>query len=161
MKHDTLYRLSAELGTLLKGRGFKLASAESCTGGGLGQAITAVPGSSNWYERGFITYSNESKRELLGVRATTLRRHGAVSEAVVRDMARGALTHSRAQIAVAVSGVAGPGGGSPEKPLGTVCLAWAGPHRIVSETRLFKGNRQAVRRAAVKAALQGVIKMLG
>jgi len=138
-----------------------LAIAESCTGGWVAQAITAMSGSSQWFERGFVTYSNAAKMELLGVQAATLEQHGAVSEATVREMAEGALRHSHAQVAVAVSGVAGPGGGSLEKPVGTVCLAWAGGGADTrAECRMFLGNREAVRRQAVAAVLEGLVDRL-
>jgi nicotinamide-nucleotide amidase len=153
-----LETLSAQVGECLRQRGLMLAAAESCTGGWLAQAVTAIPGSSQWFERGFVTYSNAAKVELLGVHPATLEQHGAVSEATVREMAEGALARSHAQVAVAVSGIAGPGGGSLEKPVGTVCLAWAGSGM---ETRtqclLFMGNREAVRRQAVDAVLQGLL----
>ena len=124
-------------------------------------AITAVAGSSQWFERGFVTYSNEAKHEMLGVAQATLDAQGAVSEASAREMAQGAVAHSRAQIAVAVTGIAGPGGGSAAKPVGTVCFAWAGPDtRLRSETRLFQGSREQVRRQTVIAALQGIIEAL-
>jgi len=139
-----------------------LATAESCTGGWIAQAITSAAGSSEWFERGFVTYSNDSKREMLGVRAATLARHGAVSEATAREMATGALKRSRAQISVAVTGVAGPGGGTRKKPVGMVCFAWAtkkGGAR--SATRRFRGGRESVRRQSVVAALEGVLEQLG
>jgi len=156
-----LFSLSEQVGDALRSRGLMLTTAESCTGGWIAQVITAVPGSSQWFERGFVTYSNEAKRDLLGVRAATLAQQGAVSEATVAEMAEGALVHSRAQVAVAVSGVAGPGGGSPEKPVGTVCLGWA---RAGAATRTlhthFSGDREAIRRQAVAAALQGILDRL-
>ena len=120
-----------------------------------------VPGSSDWFERGFVTYTYISKREMLGVKEATLSRHGAVAEEVVREMVAGALARSHAQVAVAVSGVAGPAGGTPDKPVGTVCLAWGmkdGKPR--SETTRFAGDREAVRRQAVERALRGVIELL-
>ena len=119
-----LYELAAQVGAALKVRGLALATAESCTGGWIGEAVTAVPGSSEWYERGFITYTNVAKREMLGVAAATLDRSGAVSLETVKQMVTGALANSHAQIAIAVSGVAGPSGGTPAKPVGTVCIAW-------------------------------------
>jgi nicotinamide-nucleotide amidase len=153
-----LETLSAQLGDKLLQRGLKLATAESCTGGWVAQAITATPGSSQWFERGFVTYSNAAKMELLGVHPDTLEHHGAVSEQTVREMAEGALRHSHAQLAVAVSGIAGPGGGSLDKPVGTVCLAWA---RSGGDTHVqslqFMGNREAVRRQAVAAILKGLL----
>lgn len=135
-----------------------LTTAESCTGGWVAEAITMVPGSSAWFERGFVTYTYISKREMLSVRSETLERHGAVSEAVVREMVLGALKASHAQIALAVSGTAGPAGGTPQKPVGTVCFAWgvtdSEPH---SETLHFEGDREAVRRRSVIHALSMLI----
>jgi nicotinamide-nucleotide amidase len=158
MARDALERLARRLGARLKKRGLKLATAESCTGGWIAQAITSVPGSSDWFDRGFVTYSNEAKRELLGVRAGTLSRHGAVSEQTAREMASGALARSRAQIAIAVTGIAGPAGGTPEKPVGTVCIAWARKNGAVhSALRRFGGGRERVRRQSVAAALRGLL----
>ena len=156
-----LTTLGTLAGARLKAHGLKLAAAESCTGGWIAMAITAVAGSSEWFERGFVTYSNEAKREMLGVAQATLDAQGAVSEASACEMAQGAILYSRAQIAVAVTGIAGPGGGSVTKPVGTVCFAWAGPgSRLRSETRLFQGDREQVRRQTVIAALQGIIEVL-
>jgi nicotinamide-nucleotide amidase len=152
---DTLVRRVAD--TLLA-RGQMLCAAESCTGGGIAAALTEIPGSSRWFERGFVTYSNEAKVELLGVLPTTLAAHGAVSEAVVREMASGALAHSHACWALSVSGIAGPDGGTPDKPVGTVCFGWAGPDaRVRAETLVFPGDRSAVRRAAIRHALEGLL----
>jgi nicotinamide-nucleotide amidase len=138
-----------------------LATAESCTGGWVSEAVTMVPGSSDWFERGFVSYTYISKREMLGVNPDTLGRHGAVSEPTVREMAVGAVERSHAQVAVAVSGTAGPGGGTPEKPVGTVCFAWLAPGgEVRSETRLFTGDREAVRRQSVVHALTGVLREL-
>ncbi|MDP1709128.1 MAG: CinA family protein [Gammaproteobacteria bacterium] len=153
--------LAAQVGRTLKRQGLMLATAESCTGGWVAQAITAVPGSSVWFERGFITYTNIAKHEMLDVPAAVLRAHGAVSEATVCRMAEGALRHSHAQISLAVSGIAGPGGATRSKPVGTVCLAWAGDGRVTRSCSMrFKGGREAVRRQAVFAALQGVLDFL-
>ena len=153
--------LVVQIGEALKSHGLMLATAESCTGGGVAQAITDVAGSSAWFERGFVTYTNISKREMLGVSVDTLAAHGAVAEPTVREMAHGALAASHAQIAVAVSGTAGPGGGTLEKPVGTVCLAWSAKDgETHSETRQFAGNREAVRRQAVEYALEGVLRLL-
>lgn len=156
-----LETLSEQVGDYLLERRLMLVTAESCTGGWVAQAITAAAGSSQWFERGFVTYSNTAKMEMLGVRAATLDRHGAVSEATVQEMAEGALTRSHGQVAVAVSGVAGPGGGSLEKPVGTVCLAWAGSG-TPTRTRQVQllGNREAIRRQAVAVALQGILDYL-
>ena len=158
----SLAALARRVGSRLKARGLKLATAESCTGGWIAQAITSIAGSSEWFERGFVTYSNDSKREMLGVRAATLARHGAVSEATAREMATGALKRSRAQISVAVTGVAGPGGGTRKKPVGMVCFAWAVKKGDAhSAVRRFRGGRESVRRQSVAAALQGLLQRLG
>jgi nicotinamide-nucleotide amidase len=152
-----LYDLAADAGRALQGRGWMLVTAESCTGGWIAQCVTMVPGSSEWFERGFVTYTNVAKAEMLGVLDATLRENGAVSEQTVREMAAGALRRSHAQVAVAVSGVAGPGGGSPDKPVGTVCLAWAvRDGRALERTVKLPGDRDAVRRQSVVAALEGV-----
>ncbi|MFO1319697.1 MAG: nicotinamide-nucleotide amidohydrolase family protein [Burkholderiales bacterium] len=156
----SLESLSEHVGRSLHARGWMLATAESCTGGWIGEVVTRISGSSAWYDRGFITYSNAAKEAMLGVRAETLRWHGAVSEPTVVEMAEGALRQSLAAVAVAVSGVAGPGGGTPEKPVGTVCIAWATASgaRIAQSFR-FDGDRTAVRRQTVVAALEGVIRV--
>jgi len=152
-----LITLADHLGHDLKQAGRSLATAESCTGGWVGQVLTAVPGSSLWYERGFISYSNMSKREMLGVKTGILTRFGAVSEQTARAMAEGALVHSHADLAVAITGIAGPSGGTPEKPVGTVCFAWAARKQPTrSRTERFGGDREMVRRQAVKAALEGI-----
>jgi nicotinamide-nucleotide amidase len=161
MPDPVLYKLAEEVGAVLKARRLMLATAESCTGGWVAEAATMVPGSSDWFERGFVTYTYISKREMLGVKEDTLGRHGAVSEEVVHEMAHGALARSHAQVAVAVSGVAGPDGGTPEKPVGTVCFAWGlkgGATR--AETKRFAGDREAVRRLSVEHALNGVLALL-
>lgn len=149
-----------ELAALLQSRGQMLATAESCTGGLIAAACTDLAGSSLWFERGFVTYSNAAKTELLGVPAPLIAEHGAVSEPVVRAMAAGALAHSRAKCAVAVTGVAGPGGGSPGKPVGTVWLGWATPAGLVTEKMQFDGDRQAVRSATVEHALAQLLRLL-
>lgn len=152
-----LIMLADHLGHALKLAGCSVATAESCTGGWLGEVLTSIPGSSNWYERGFITYSNMAKREMLGVKTNLLTRYGAVSEPTARAMAEGALVHSHADLAVAITGVAGPGGGTPEKPVGMVCFAWAVRKAAVrSATERFSGDREAIRRQAVKTALLGL-----
>jgi nicotinamide-nucleotide amidase len=153
--------LADSVGRKLKARGELLVTAESCTEGGVAQAVTAIAGSSEWFERGFVTYSNEAKAELLGVRASTLERHGAVSEETAREMALGALAKSRGTLALAITGIAGPGGGSPDKPVGTVCFAWARRGGAAhSETRRFAGDREAVRSQSVERALEGVLEAL-
>lgn len=152
-----LFQQAEQLGEVLKLKGLMLTTAESCTGGWVAQVLTSVAGSSAWFERGFVTYSNEAKQEMLAVSADTLEQFGAVSEAVVSEMAQGALMHSRAQLSVAVSGVAGPGGGSTEKPVGTVCFGWAKQSgKVISRRLHFEGDRQAVRRQAVVVAIQGL-----
>jgi nicotinamide-nucleotide amidase len=156
-----LAALATRVGEALKAQGLMLATAESCTGGWIAQACTAVPGSSGWFERGFVTYTYISKREMLGVSQETLGSCGAVSEQTVREMVAGALANSHAQVAVAVSGTAGPAGGTPQKPVGTVCFAWAvknGEPR--SALRHFSGDREAIRRKAVRHALEGILALL-
>jgi nicotinamide-nucleotide amidase len=151
--------LAAELGTLLAARGWRVGTAESCTGGLVAGAITAVAGSSGWFDAGFVTYANQAKHALLGVPEDLLREQGAVSEATARAMAEGALRASGAQVAVAVTGVAGPGGGTPAKPVGTVCFGWALRDRPAeSACRHFPGDRAAIRQASVVAALEGLIE---
>jgi len=185
---DDLERLAAEVGTALKKRRAMLATAESCTGGWIAQAVTSIPGRSEWFDRGFVTYSDESKVDMLGVSQDTLQAQGAVSEATAREMARGALRHSRASVSVAVTGIAGPAGGSRDKPVGLVCFAWAmlesgelaGKHATVSSEGGMEssagaapprenvqscrvhltGDREAVRRRSVAIALEGVVRRL-
>jgi nicotinamide-nucleotide amidase len=158
---DDLESLAARLGETLLARGWMLAAAESCTGGWAAQALTAVAGSSAWFDRGFVTYSNAAKQEMLGVRAETLARFGAVSEETVREMAEGALRHSRAQAAFAISGVAGPTGGSPGKPVGTVWFVWAVTGRPTEAAKMqFAGDRREVRAQAVAYVFSGMQKRL-
>ena len=158
---DKLTELSQQLAKLLLLQQKQLAVAESCTGGWLAKCLTDIAGSSQWFERGFVTYSNTSKQEMLGVQAATLDQQGAVSEAVVLEMARGVLAHSRADIAVTISGIAGPGGAVPGKPVGTVCFAFAGKDTIhQQDTKHFEGDREAVRRQSVAFALQGLLDVL-
>ena len=153
--------LARSVGHELKRHGLMLATAESCTGGWVAQAVTSVSGSSEWFERGFVTYTNMSKREMLGVKTTILSRYGAVSEQTARAMAEGALAHSHAQVAIAITGIAGPTGGTPEKPVGTVCFAWAGKKRDTATARHhFNGDRESIRRQAVSTALQGLLDFL-
>ncbi len=154
---DPHYPLAEQLGRLLLERGWLLVTAESCTGGGVARAVTEVPGSSAWFDRGFVTYSNRAKVEMLGVDGETLERHGAVSEAVALEMATGALCRSGADLSVAVTGIAGPAGGTPEKPVGTVWIAWAGGSIPVATRYRFAGDRTAVRGQSVQAALEGLI----
>lgn len=152
-----LHERARRLGARLLALRLVACTAESCTGGMVAAAITGIAGSSGWFDRGFVTYSNEAKRELLGVSAATLDRHGAVSEATAAEMAAGALLHSRADLAVAVTGIAGPDGGSAAKPVGTVCFAWLRRgHAVRVATHRFAGGRAAVRRASVIVALEGL-----
>lgn len=154
-------QLAAQVGAALRAHGMLLATAESCTGGGVATAVTEIAGSSAWFDRSFVTYSNQAKVDMLGVSPDTLARFGAVSEAAVREMVAGALCHSQAQLALAISGIAGPGGGTPEKPVGTVWFAWA-TNDGVSVARLHRlaGNRAEIRAQAVRIALQGVLELL-
>lgn len=159
-----LLELARQTGQTLKNNGLKLVSAESCTGGWIGQIVTAIPGSSIWYDCGFITYSNLAKQQLLRVQPQTLTQFGAVSEQIAREMAQGALTMSQAQVAVSVTGIAGPTGGSTEKPVGTVCFAWILENSFTtaanSKTCRFCGDREAIRRQSVATALQGTLELL-
>ncbi|NCS64836.1 MAG: damage-inducible protein CinA [Hydrogenophilales bacterium CG03_land_8_20_14_0_80_62_28] len=161
LNQAAMERLAAELGVALLQRGWRLAAAESCTGGWAAQAITAIPGSSAWFDCGFVTYSNEAKVDMLGVDLETLARFGAVSEATVREMAEGALRKSRAQASFAISGIAGPTGGSDSKPVGTVCFAWAVSCQATeSATQRFDGNRRLVRMQAVEYAFRQLLARL-
>ncbi len=157
---DSITQLSQSLGEGLKRLEAQVTTAESCTGGGIGEAITRISGSSAWFEAGYITYSNTQKTAQLGVPAELFPRVGAVSQEVVEAMALGAAQRSGARFAVAVSGIAGPDGGSAEKPVGTVWLAWADGDRVIAERRQFAGDRDEVRRQTVKAALEGLIRLV-
>lgn len=157
---DDITELAEHLGSLLLDRGFLLTAAESCTGGGISAAITSVAGSSGWFNVGYVTYSNQAKTGLLGVSLALIGQCGAVSEPVVEAMARGALASSGADLAVAVSGIAGPGGAVPGKPVGTVCFGWGSQDRILSRTWHFTGDRTAVRRQTVIKALSLLIAFL-
>jgi nicotinamide-nucleotide amidase len=152
--------LVERLAELLEHKGWMMATAESCSGGLIAGACTDLPGSSNWFERGFVTYSNEAKTELLGVDAALIAAHGAVSEPVARAMAAGAVAHSLAQVSVAVTGVAGPTGGSPDKPVGTVWFGWSVDGQVRTEHRRFDGDRAAVRAATVHHALQTLVQLI-
>lgn len=159
-KEPTVPVLVGQVADLLKQRQWLLATAESCTGGLIAAACTELAGSSAWFERGFVTYSNAAKTELLGVDAALIAAHGAVSEEVARAMAQGAIGHSHAQVAVAVTGVAGPSGGSADKPVGTVWFGFLVDGRLSSELKQFDGDRAAVRAATVRHALQRVAELL-
>ena len=159
---EELHQLAVELADRLRARGWMLATAESCTGGWVGQLLTSLPGSSEWFERGFITYANAAKIEMLGVSEEILAAYGAVSEQTAAAMAAGALKHSHAQAALAISGIAGPGGGTPQKPVGLVCYGWAlADGTVMSSTCRLGGNREEVRSRAVAAALRGLIELIG
>ena len=156
--NDTIRSLAAQLGRQLVARNFMVTAAESCTGGLVSAAMTDIAGSSSWFERGFVTYSNHAKVEMLGIAADLIENHGAVSEEVARAMAEGALLESRAQIAVAITGVAGPGGGTRDKPVGTVCFAWVVMEQPAQgETMHFDGDRAQVREQSVRHALGGLL----
>lgn len=157
---EDLFALATDLGRVALAKRAMIAIAESCTGGLVAGAITAVAGSSEWFERGFVTYSNAAKIEQLGVPGEAIERFGAVSEEVALAMVIGALRASRAQWAAAVTGIAGPTGGSPEKPVGTVCFAWAGPSGEGGERHLLPGDRAAIRHESVRIALRGLIDRL-
>jgi nicotinamide-nucleotide amidase len=154
--------LARQLGEALRRLGLSITVAESCTGGWIAKVITDIPGSSGWFDRGFVTYSNAAKHQMLGVRLETLDSYGAVSEQVVREMVSGVLERADARVALAVSGIAGPGGAAPDKPVGTVWFAWSLPDRPV-ETKLlrFAGNRDEVRHQSVRVALERLLERLG
>jgi nicotinamide-nucleotide amidase len=158
---NRITEIARTLGRLCKRRRVEISAAESCTGGGVAAAITRISGSAKWFDRGFVTYSNEAKRQMLGVSAKTLANHGAVSEQVAREMARGVLRRSPSQLAVSVTGIAGPTGGSKSKPVGLVWFAWAvrGGDVQTREFR-FKGDRVEIRRQSVAVALRGLIELL-
>lgn len=158
-----LKELAQQVGEQLLQQHRLLAVAESCTGGWVAKCLTDIAGSSQWFDRGFVSYSNAAKQTMLGVSGDTLETAGAVSEQTVREMAAGVLENSTATVALAISGIAGPGGAMPGKPVGTVCFAWAalGDSGVIAETRLFKGDREAVRRQSVVHALQGLLDVLG
>lgn len=153
--------LAADLAKILLQNGLQMVTAESCTGGLIAATCTELPGSSAWFERGFVTYSNDAKTEALGVDAALIAEHGAVSEPVARAMAVGALNHANAQVGVAVTGIAGPTGGSAAKPVGTVWFGFMVQGQLSSETRRFDGDRAAVRAATVQHALQRLVELLG
>lgn len=161
MEQEKMHELAIRTGERLSKHGLSIATAESCTGGWIAKILTDIPGSSGWFERGFVTYSNEAKQDMLGVQGSSLQQHGAVSEQIVKEMARGALTNSRADVSVAVSGVAGPGGGTADKPVGTVWLAWAAGKNLRTLHVHLSGERSRVREQAVELALQGVLDIIG
>ena len=156
-----LKQLAQELGVKLQARQWSVATAESCTGGLVGQLLTSLPGCSGWFERGFITYSNVSKQEMLGVPADTLEAFGAVSEETASAMAKGALQHSHAHVSLSITGIAGPDGGTPQKPVGMVCYGWAlNDGRLFTSTCRLSGDRDEIRSRAAAAAIRGLIELL-
>ena len=157
---DDLLDLAARAGRALQAKGYLLATAESCTGGGVAQAITEIAGSSDWFECGFVTYSNASKTALLGVPAALIAQLGAVSEEVAGAMAEGALANSHAHVALSTTGIAGPGGAVPGKPVGTVCFGWSHGHQTRTERLVLTGDRRAVREQTVVHALQGLLRFI-
>lgn len=170
MDDQTLQMLASRLGEALCARGIFMATAESCTGGWVSKVVTDIPGSSAWFDCGFVVYNRNAKHGMLGVPMDMIETHGEVSEPVVRALAQGALSKSRAALSIAISGIAGPTGGSEEKPVGTVCFAWgmadmvAGMVRnikVESAVQHFDGDRESVRRQAVAHALQGALDILG
>lgn len=158
---QSLEQLAAQVGKKLKEKEWKLATAESCTGGGVAYWITSIPGSSDWFERGFVTYSNLAKEEMLDVSPATLNSYGAVSEQTAREMAEGALRHSQAQISIAITGIAGPTGGTREKPVGTVWFSWAGVN-FTTQTKMmaFTGTRTQVREQSIVIALENLLNLI-
>jgi nicotinamide-nucleotide amidase len=158
---ENCLQLSQQIGEILLRKNWTLSTAESCTGGGLSSAITAIPGSSQWFGYGWVTYANEAKQKLLNVSSKTLEEYGAVSEQVVLEMVDGALKISGSNIAVAISGIAGPTGGTVEKPVGSVWFAFASAHQKVTKFQLFQGDRLSVQSQAVGAALEGLLDLLG
>lgn len=157
---NEIFGLAAQVGRALQARGLLLATAESCTGGAVGQAMTEIAGSSEWFDCGFITYSNASKAELLEVPAALIAQFGAVSEEVAGAMAEGALANSNAHVTLSTTGIAGPGGAVPGKPVGTVCFGWAMEHHTYTERHVYPGNRQEVRSQAVIYSLKGLLRFL-
>ena len=157
---QNLTAITQQIGEILCKKNAKLTTAESCTGGGISKAITAVLGSSQWFEFGFVTYANTAKQKLLGVSQETLDQYGAVSERVVREMAQGAIQQSNADYAIAVSGIAGPDGGTEQKPVGTVWVCWQTPQQIWTQKFMLKGDRHAIRTAAIKNSLQQLLQHL-
>ena len=157
---DQLVDLATEVGRALKAKGWLLATAESCTGGGVSQAITDIAGSSEWFDCGFVTYSNASKTELLDISEALLAQHGAVSEEIAGAMAESALANSGADVALSTTGIAGPGGAVPGKPVGTICFGWTTGHQTHTERLVFHGDRHAIREQTIAHSLQGLLRFL-
>jgi nicotinamide-nucleotide amidase len=158
--NEDIIQLAQRLGNALSAKGWQISCAESCTGGGVGYAITSISGSSAWFKKGFITYSNNAKQDLLGVSEDTLTEHGAVSAATVEEMAAGAAKYAHAEVAIAISGVAGPDGGTPNKPVGTVWFGFFINGKNMSQKKLINGDRQTVRIKAIEFALSNTLKLL-
>lgn len=158
--NEDISQLAQLLGNKLFAAGWQISCAESCTGGGIGYAITSISGSSAWFKQGFITYSNEAKQDLLGVSEYTLTQHGAVSAATVEEMAAGAAKQANAEVAIAVSGIAGPDGGTPDKPVGTVCFGFFIKGQKSSQKQQINGDRQTVRIKAIEFALSQTLQLL-
>lgn len=157
---EDIIKLAADVGQTLKQKGLLVATAESCTGGGVAQAITEIAGCSEWFDCGFITYSSDSKTEILDVSAVLIAQHGAVSEEIAAAMAQGALAHSDAHVAIATTGIAGPTGAVPGKPVGTICFGWVMGKRVVTERKVFSGDRHTIREQTVAYSLQGLLRFL-
>lgn len=157
---DTTIDLATRVGQALKARNLLLATAESCTGGGIAHAITEIAGSSEWFDCGFITYSNASKNELLDISEALIAQHGAVSEEIAAAMAQAAIANSNAHVALSTTGIAGPGGAVPGKPVGTVCFGWKVGERTLTERLVFSGERRSVREQSVRHSLQGLLRLL-
>ncbi|WP_017453903.1 CinA family protein [Herbaspirillum rubrisubalbicans] len=157
---DSTLDLATRVGHTLKSKGLLLATAESCTGGGIAHAITEIAGSSEWFDCGFVTYSNASKNELLDISEALIAQHGAVSEEIAGAMAEGAVANSNSDVAVSTTGIAGPGGAVPGKPVGTVCFGWRVDEKTYTERLVFKGDRQQVRAQTVEHSLKGLLKLL-
>lgn len=157
---NELIGLAAQVGSALQAKGLLLATAESCTGGGVAQAVTEVAGSTGWFDCGFVVYSNVSKTELLDVSAAMIAQHGTVSEEVAAAMAIGALSNSSAHVAVSTTGIAGPSGAVPGKPVGTVCFGWARGDSVRTERLVFQGDRHSIREQTVRHALQGLLRFI-
>ena len=157
---DLITDLAEQVGRALQAKGWLLATAESCTGGGVSQAITDIAGSSEWFDCGFITYSNASKTEMLDISEALIAQHGAVSEEIAAAMAESALANSDAHVALSTTGIAGPGGAVPGKPVGTVCFGWALGHQTHTERLVFQGDRRAIREQTIAHSLQGLLRYL-
>lgn len=155
-----LYELANQVGQALKARNLTLTTAESCTGGWVSEVMTAIPGSSEWFDRAYVTYSNRAKQEMLRVSPQTLANFGAVSEEIAHEMAAGAVKEAKVDVSLAITGIAGPGGALPDKPVGMVCFAWFIQGRLTCQTQNFSGNRYEVRRQSVIYSLQGLLDRL-